>query len=93
MGQRFQAFVQHRGGGGEQRVGTERGSVGDIEARGEGRRSARRQPAGWRSSGVRPEEGDDPGGSVLGRKVSVAWADFRKFQGKSRRAAKATGQN
>jgi hypothetical protein len=38
----------------------------------------------------RPEEGETPGGSVLGRKAAVAWADFGKFERKSRWAAKAT---
>jgi hypothetical protein len=41
----------------------------------------------------RPEEGETPGGLVLGRKAAVASANFRKFQGKLRRAAKATGLN
>jgi hypothetical protein len=47
---------------------------------------------GW-SSGVKPEEGDDPGGPVLGRMAAVTWADFKKFHGKSRQAAKATRPN
>jgi hypothetical protein len=46
-----------------------------------------------RSGGVGLEEGDDPGGPVLGRKAAVAWANFGKFQGKWRRPAKATGLN
>jgi hypothetical protein len=46
-----------------------------------------------RSGSDGPEEGDDLGGLVLGRKPPVAWADFRKFQGKLRRAARATGPN
>jgi hypothetical protein len=40
-----------------------------------------------------PEEGETSGGSVLGRKAAVAWADFGKFERKSRRAAKATRPN
>jgi hypothetical protein len=57
--------------------------------------SARRQLAGWVERSVRSEGGDNPGGPVLGRKaaIAMAWADFRKFQGKSRWAAKAIGQN
>jgi hypothetical protein len=46
-----------------------------------------------RSGGVGPEEGDDPDGPVRGRNAAVAWANFRKFQGKSRLAAKATRPN
>jgi hypothetical protein len=62
-------------------------SLGGGDAQHDGSR-----PDGW-SGGVGLEEGDDPGGPVLGQKDAVAWADFRKFQGKSRRAAKATGPN
>jgi hypothetical protein len=75
--------------------GTGRGGVGDVEAQGGCGDDA--QHAGsrsdGRSGGVRPEEGDDPGGPVQGQKATVAWANFGKFQGKSRRAAKATGPN
>jgi hypothetical protein len=45
------------------------------------------------SGDIRPEEGDDLGGPVLGQKAAVAWADFGKFQRKLRRAAKAIGPN
>jgi hypothetical protein len=45
------------------------------------------------SGDIKPAEGDDLGGPVLGRKASMAWADFGKFQRKSRRAAKAIGPN
>jgi hypothetical protein len=41
----------------------------------------------------RPEEGETLGGPVLGRKDAVAWADFGKFQRKSRWTTKAIGLN
>jgi hypothetical protein len=93
MGRRFRALILHRGDG-KQRGDTGRGSVGDVEARG-AKATLSTTVAGRMGGAValEPEEGDDPGGLVLGQKATVAWADFRKFQGKSRRAAMATGPN
>jgi hypothetical protein len=49
---------------------------------------------GWMGGAAASDwEGDDPGWPMLGQKSPVAWANFGKFQAKSRRAAKATGPN
>jgi hypothetical protein len=61
------------------------GGGGDVQQDGS-------RPDG-QSGGIGSEEGDVPGGPVLDRKAAVAWADFEKFQGKLRRAAKATRPN
>jgi hypothetical protein len=92
-GRQFLALIQHRGEG-KRRGGIWRGSVGDTEAQGGGASAEHdgSRSDGW-SSGVKPEEGDDPGGPVLGRMAAVTWADFKKFHGKSRQAAKATRPN
>jgi hypothetical protein len=95
MGRRFWPLIRHHGEG-KRRDGTGRGSVGDVEARGGGGGGSAQHdgsPPDGRSGGGGPEEGDDLGGPSLGRKAIVAWANFRKFHGKSRRAVKATGPN